>query len=260
MTRTFTSRPGLTIPFQESGAGRPALVLHGGGGPATVAGLAAHLAGTHRTLLPTHPGWNGTDRPDWLSDVGTLAELYLELLKAEGLRDVVLVGSSLGGWTAAEMAARDPDGLISALVVLDTVGIVVEGQPMVDFFALDARGVAEHSFHDSERFYVDPATLTDEERAARAGNMAALRALAGEPYMHDPELPARLAAVKVPSQVLWGESDRIATPEYGRAFAALIPGARFGIVERAGHLPQLEQPDATFAAIDGFLEDVWSAS
>jgi pimeloyl-ACP methyl ester carboxylesterase len=257
---TFASRTGLTLPVQESGAGRPALVLHGGGGPGTVAGLAAHLAATHHTLLPTHPGWNGTARPKWLADVSGLAGLYLELIEAEGLRDIVLVGSSLGGWTAAEMAARDTEGLIGALVVLDTVGIVVEDHPMVDFFGLDARGVAEHSFHDAERFYVDPASLSDAERAGRAGNMAALRALAGEPYMHDPELPAKLAAVKVPSQVLWGESDRIATPEYGRAFAALIPGARFGILERAGHLPQLEQPAATFAAIDGFLEDVWSGT
>lgn len=259
-SRTFASRPDLALAFEESGSGRPALVLHGGGGPATVAGLAAHLAETHHTLLPTHPGWNGTGRPAWLSDVGTLADLYLEMLKAEGLHDVVLAGSSLGGWLAAEMAARDTDGLIGALVILDTVGIVVEDQPMVDFFALDARGVAEHSFHDAERFYVDPATLTDEQRAARAGNMAALRAFAGEPYMHDPDLPGQLAAIKVPSQVLWGESDRIATPEYGRAFAALIPGARFGILERAGHLPQLEQPGTTFAAIDRFLEDVWAAS
>lgn len=256
------SRPDLAIALQESGpqSGRTALVLHGGGGPGTVANIAAHLAQTHRTLLPTHPGWNGTERPEWLADVATLAELYLDLLRAEGLRDVLLVGSSLGGWIAAEMAARDTEGLVGALVVVDTVGIVVAGLPMTDFFALDARGVAEHSFHDPERFYVDPASLSDAERAGRVANMAALRALAGDPYMHDPDLPGQLASIKVPSQVLWGESDRIATPEYGRVFAGLIPGSRFQVIERAGHLPQLEQPAVTFAAIDAFLAETESGS
>jgi len=83
--------------------------------------------------------------------------------------------------------------------------------------------------------------------------MTTLRVYAGDPYMHDPALAGRLAAITVPTLVLWGEADRIATPGYGRAFAAAIPGARFEIVERAGHLPQLEQPEATFAAIDEFL-------
>ena len=254
-SRTLASYPDLTITLDESGSGRPVLVLHGGGGPATVTGIAEHLAGTGRVLLPTHPGWNGTARPAWLTDVATLADLYLELLKNEGLSGVALVGSSVGGWLAAEMAARDTAGLIGALIVVDGVGITVPDEPIRDFFALDARGVAEYSYYDAERFYIDPATLTEAQVAARIANMATLRVYAGDPYMHDPSLAARLAAVTVPTLVLWGEADRIGTPGYGRAFAAAIPGARFEIVERAGHLPQLEQPETTFGAIDAFLKD-----
>jgi len=252
-SRTLASHPDLTITLEESGSGRPVLVLHGGGGPATVTGIAEHVAGTGRALLPTHPGWNGTARPAWLTDVATLADLYLELLKDEGLSDVALIGSSVGGWLAAEMAARDTAGLTGALVVVDGVGITVPDEPIRDFFALDARGVAEYSYHDAERFYIDPAGLTEAQVAARIANMTTLRVYAGDPYMHDPALAGRLAAITVPTLVLWGEADRIATPGYGRAFAAAIPGARFEIVERAGHLPQLEQPEATFAAIDEFL-------
>jgi pimeloyl-ACP methyl ester carboxylesterase len=158
------------------------------------------------------------------------------------------------------MAARDTSGLTGALVLADTVGITVPDEPIRDFFTLDARGVAEYSYYDAERFYIDPATLTEAQVAARIANMASLRVYAGDPYMHDPTLAARLAAITVPTLVLWGEADRIATPAYGRAFAAAIPGARFEIVERAGHLPQLEQPEATFAAIDAFLKDAGLAS
>lgn len=257
-SRTFAARPDLTITLDESGSGRPVLVLHGGGGPGTVAGLAGQLGRTRRALLPTHPGWNGTERPAWLSDIPTLAGLYLDFLKAEGLHDVALVGSSVGGWLAAEMATRDDAGLIGALVVLDGTGITVPYQPMPDFFALDARGVAEYSYHDPERFYVDPATLTQEQIAQRIANMGTLKALAGDPYMHDPTLFARLAGITAPTLALWGEADRIVTPEYGRAFAGAIPGARFRIMEQAGHLPQLEQPEETFAAIDGFLAELGS--
>jgi pimeloyl-ACP methyl ester carboxylesterase len=83
--------------------------------------------------------------------------------------------------------------------------------------------------------------------------MATMRVLAGDPYMHDPSMLGRLGEVSIPTLVLWGESDRIVTPDYGRALAAAIPNARFEIVRKAGHLPQIEQPEATFRSIDGFL-------
>lgn len=235
---------------------RVALVLHGGGGPATVTGIAEHLSRTMRVLTPTHPGWNGTERPEWLTDVAALADFYLDMLAEAGYRDVLLVGSSVGGWIAADMAARAKAGQIGGLVLIDSVGIDVAAHPMRDFFALDARGVAEYSYHDPERFYVDPASLTDEQRALRVGNMATLRALAGDPYMHDPTLSDRLADIAVPTLVLWGESDRIATTGYGRAFADRIPGARFELILRAGHLPQLERPEATLGAIDAFVSEL----
>lgn len=232
--------------------GHPVLLLHGGGGPATVAGLGAHLARTGHVLTPTHPGWDGTPRPDSCAGVGDLAVAYLELLKERGLRDVLVVGSSLGGWIGAEMAVRDTAGLITGLVLIDAAGVLVEDEPMTDFFTLDARGVAEHSFHDPDRFYVDPAVLPVEQLAARRANMATMRVIAGDPYMHNPGLLARLADVRVPALVLWGESDRVFTPGYGAAYAAAFADARFEVIPKAGHLPQIEQPEATFAAIDAY--------
>ena len=179
--------------------------------------------------------------------------IYLRLLRDRGYRDVTLVGSSVGGWIAAEMAVRDNAGLVGRVVIINGTGILVPEAPMPDFFSLTPRQITEHSFHEPDRFYVDPATLPAERVAAQRGNIATLKALTSEPYMHDPKLQRRLGLVDVPVLVLWGESDRIVTPAYGRAFAAALPKGRFELVERAGHLPQLERPEATFAAIDAFL-------
>ncbi|MEV8069125.1 alpha/beta fold hydrolase [Streptomyces sp. NPDC085995] len=232
--------------------GRPVLVLHGGGGPATVAPLAEHFSATARALLPTHPGWNGTPRPDGFTRVADLAAAYLRLLRDHRLSDILVIGSSLGGWIAAEMATADTEGLISGIALINAVGIEVEGAPVRDFFALDARGVAEYAFHDAERFYVDPATVPDGQRALVQANMASLRLYSGGPAMSDPTLRPRLASVTVPTLVLWGESDRIVTPAYGEQYAASFKDARFEPVAEAGHLPHLEQPERTFALLDDF--------
>jgi pimeloyl-ACP methyl ester carboxylesterase len=252
-TRILQLDPDLRITLEEAGSGRPALILHGGGGPRTVAGITAHLTDTMHVLAPTHPGWNGTDRPERLGTIVDLASAYLQLLATEDLRDVLVVGSSVGGWLAAEMAIGDGEHRISGLTLIDAVGVEIDGEPIRDFFALDARGVADYSFHDGDRFYVDPATVPPEQTALQQANMATLRILAGDPYMHDPELLSKLASVKVPTLVIWGASDRIVTPNYGQALADAFVNASFAVIPGAGHLPHLEEPAATFAALDSFL-------
>jgi pimeloyl-ACP methyl ester carboxylesterase len=247
------------LPVIQAGApeARTALVLHGGGGPRTVAPIVGHLAATLNAFAPTHPGWDGTARPDSISSVPQLADAYLARLLEHNEHDVVLIGSSIGGWIALEMAVQAAHderyaGLIGAVVDIDGVGAVVEGEPVADFFALDARGLAEAAWHDPERGYIDPAGFTDEQRAIQQANGRAMAAVAGT-SMSDPTLLGRLGAVNVPTLVVWGESDRIVTPAYGRAVAHAVPGARFVAVPEAGHLPHLEAPEATWAAVDPFL-------
>jgi pimeloyl-ACP methyl ester carboxylesterase len=251
--------PLASLPLVDAGdpASRPALVLHGGGGPRTVAPIVEHLAATMHVLAPTHPGWEGTPRPDSLTSVAQLATGYLTLLRERGERDVVLVGSSIGGWIALEMAVQSAQdarfaGLLGAVVDIDGVGLEVEGEPVADFFALDARGLAEAAWHDADRGYVDPAMVTEEQRAVQQSNGRTMAIIAGS-RMSDPTLLDRLGAVDVPTLVVWGASDRIVTPAYGRAVARAVRGARFAEIPAAGHLPHLEAPDATWAVIDPFL-------
>jgi len=230
---------------------RTILVLHGGGGPATVAPIAAHFADSANVLAPTLPGWNGTPRPESLDSARALAVHFLALLADASLRDVVVIGSSLGGWIAAEMALADTDGRVGGIALIDAAGIAVPGQPIRDISGLSPREIARFSFHDPSKLVVPPPT--PEGLAIVRGNQAALAAVAGDPYMHDPTLLGRLDDARVPALVVWGDSDGVVTPDYGRAFAAAIPGARFELIAEAGHLPQLENPAALFAVLDGFV-------
>ncbi len=254
-TVTLPSQLDLTIDeTSPAGAARTVLVLHGGGGPFTVAPIAAHFASESHVLTPTHPGWNGTPRPEWIADVPALAAVYLQLLADRGLTDVLVIGSSLGGWIAARMAADDTEGRVGRIVIIDGAGIDVPGEPVVNFAELTPRQQAEHSWHDPDRFFVDPSTLPPERVAAQRANMQTMGALTARHGMADPELQARLGEVRIPALVLWGDSDRVFTPGYGRAYASALGNARFESVAEAGHLPQLEQPVHTFAAIDAFLD------
>src|SRR5580704_7793391 len=123
----------LDVTADDRGEGRPFLLLHGGGGPQTVAGFAELLAtkGPARVVTPVHPGFGGTPRPDGLASIAGLAALYHELLDQLGLQDVTVIGNSIGGWIAAELALLGSPR-ISGIVLLDAVGIAVEGHPVAD--------------------------------------------------------------------------------------------------------------------------------
>ena len=244
----------VEVAVSERGEGLAFLLLHGGGGPLTVSGFADLLAGERhaRVITPTHPGFAGTPRPDWLTSISGLAALYAALLDELDVAGVTVVGNSIGGWIAAEMALLD-SRRVSSFVLVDAAGIEVPGHPIADFFALTPRQVAEFSYHDPDRFGIDPTKLPPEAQKAMAGNRATL-AVYGGTSMNDTRLAERLASVSTPTLVVWGGSDRIVDPDYGRAFAEAIPGARFQLIPESGHLPQIETPGQLVDAVWAFAE------
>jgi pimeloyl-ACP methyl ester carboxylesterase len=241
-TVTVPGREPVTLTVDQSGTGRPILLLHGGAGPISVAGFARLLADREpvRVVTPTHPGFGGTPRPDWLDSPAGLAELYVALLEQLDLRDVVVLGNSVGGWIAAELALLHSPR-VGRVILVDAVGVDVPGQPVLDIFPLSLSQLADFSYHTPDAFRIDEATMSDAQRAGMAANREALRTYGAG--MTDPSLRERLAGVTVPVLVVWGESDRVVTPDYGRAFAAAIPGARFELLPGTGHVPQIETPE-----------------
>jgi pimeloyl-ACP methyl ester carboxylesterase len=239
----------VEVTVDEHGEGQPFLLLHGGGGPDTVTGFGKLLASTHhaRAITPIHPGFGGTPRPEALHTVRGLAALYVALLDQLGLDDVTVVGNSIGGWIAAEVALLGSPR-VSGAILVDAAGIEVPGHPAADFFSLTLDQVFQLSFHNPEPFRIDPTTLPPAAQAIAAGNRAALAAYAGT-SMADPTLTGRLASMQTPTLVLWGDSDQMFDPDYGRAYAAAIPAARFQLLKDTGHMPQVETPEQTLHAI-----------
>jgi pimeloyl-ACP methyl ester carboxylesterase len=246
----------VELSIEERGHGRPFLVLHGGAGPQSVSAFAQLLAdqGDNRVLTPTHPGFGGTPRPDQLDRVAGLAALYGGLLDLVGLEDVTVIGNSVGGWIAAELALLGSPRL-SRIVLLDAVGIAVEGHPVTDVSGLPLPEIQALSFHDPTPFRVDPATVPEAQKAIMAANGATLALYAGSPAMADPTLLGRLGGVALPTLVLWGESDQIVQPAYGQAYAAAIPRARFEVLPATGHMPQMETPGLVLHTISGWGGD-----
>jgi pimeloyl-ACP methyl ester carboxylesterase len=242
----------VELTVEERGEGRPYLVLHGGAGPQSVATFARLLAekGDNRVITPTHPGFGGTIRPEALDSVDKLARLYRDLLDELGLEDTTVVGNSVGGWITVELALLGSPR-ISRIVLLDAVGIQVEGHSVADVSGLSLPEIQALSFHDPAPFRVDPATVPDAQKTIMAANAATLAIYAGSDSqaMADPTLLGRLSGVTVPTLVLWGESDQIVEPAYGQAYAAAIPGARFEVLAGTGHVPQMETPELVIQAI-----------
>jgi len=182
-----------------------------------------------------------------------LAATYSALVEHLDLHDLSVVGNSIGGWAAAELAAlvgpRARDRWRD-LTLVGAVGLDVPDHRPADFFALTLDEVAELSYFEPDRFRLDPATMPPALLAAMPGNRAAL-AVYGGTTMTDPTLADRLGRISVPTLVVAGEADRIVDPEVARAYAARIPGARFVLLPRTGHLPQLETPGALLELLRG---------
>lgn len=244
----------VDLSVDDRGGGRPFLLLHGGAGPQSALPFAERFAAGKevRVITPTHPGFGGTARPARLDSIAKLAALYEKLLAELDVADVTVIGNSIGGWTAAELALLR-SARVSGLVLIDAVGIDVPGHPVADAFSLTLEQIMQRSFHDPAPFLVDPTTLSDGARAVMAGNQAALAAYTNG-TMSDAGLTGRLGALELPTLVLWGDSDGLADLDYGQAYAAAIPGARFQPLEGTGHMPQLETPDQVVQAIRGARE------
>lgn len=241
----------VRVETAEYGTGQPFLLLHGGAGPQSVTGFAQILAATgSRVIVPVHPGFGGTARPRSLDSMHALALTYLQLLDDLDLAGVTVIGNSIGGWIAAEMAIH-ASPRISRAVLVDAGGLAVASHPAADFFSLTPDQVTEMAYYRPEKFRVDAGALPERVKEAMAGNRAALRAYTAR-GMTDPSLAGQLGSVRIPVLVAWGAADRIYPPEHGEAFAKAIPDARLIVLDQAGHLPQLEMPSALLTAVLDF--------
>ena len=237
------------------GTGRTLLFLHGFHPLAPDARFLELLSRRATVLAPSHPGFGTSSRPADFETLYDLVHLYRELI--DGLPDdkITLVGASFGGWLAAEIAVTCPHRL-DRLVLIDALGLKLgdrETQDILDIFNTHPDTVRRRSWHDPDREAPDFDAMSDDALTRHARDWDALSLYGWEPYMYNPRLKRWLGRIALPTLVLWGAADGVVTPDYGRRYATLIPGARFALVDRAGHHPERERPDALADHILDFL-------
>ncbi|MDQ8729335.1 alpha/beta hydrolase [Bradyrhizobium sp. LHD-71] len=235
---------GAKIKVLEGGQGPDLLFLHGAEGPDTYSSVyLEELAKNFRVIAPWHPGFGHSERPKSFTKVDDLAYFYLDLADHYGLKDAVLAGASFGGWIALETAVRSA-ARFSQLVLSAPFGFKAGGRETRDIFDLYLVGPAEWP----EYFLADKSLLPDypkrsaDELMGIARSREAMTLYGWQPYMHNPVLGRWLHRIKLPTLFVWGDKDRMVSPDYGRAYAARIPGSRFELITGAGHLAHVEQP------------------
>ena len=247
---------GIRVETIDKGRGRPLLFLHPGIGIDPAAPVLDRLAESTRLIAPSHPGFGGSEQPRSFNTIDDLAYFYLDLIDTLDVAGVTVVGVSLGGWIAAEMAVKSTQRL-SRLVLANAVGIKVGGRQtrdIADIFAVTEQELNALAYYDPRLAARDYKSMPDAAVRTVARNREATARYGWSPYLHDPKLKGRLHRIRIPTLFLWGTGDRILSQDYGRAYCAAIPGARFETIERAGHFPHVEQPDAFARRVLGFME------
>jgi len=256
-TETFVEAAGVRVELRRGGSGPPLLILHGELGVPGWLRAYAELARDFTVHVPSLPGFGRSARPDWIVSVRDLAAWvtwFVRDLKVAA--PLPVIGSSLGGWIAAEIATVNP-GLFSKMVLVGPAGLQPSAGRVWDYFIHSNQEAIARTFHDPagaaehRRFYGGPWTAEHESRAEGNREMAAR--LTWRPYMRSHTLAGLLPAVATPTLVVWGREDAIIPLDVCAHYAGAIPGARAHVLDGCGHLPEMERPDEFVRVVREFL-------
>ncbi len=243
-TSEFIEVAGCNVEVLRGGQGPVLLFLHGAGGASAWVPYMDRLAESFDVIVPSHPGFGRSDTPDWLDRLTDLAYFYLDFIEQLDLDDIHLVGNSLGGWVAAEMAVRSTQRLAS-MTLVSPAGIHVKGVPKGDIFLWDAETRVRNTFHDQAlaeaRLAVEP---SEEDGDIALKNNFTTAKLAWQPRFYNPDLRKWLHRIDVPTAIVWGAEDKIFPEPYAHAYHELIPGSALTVIPECGHLPHQETLDA----------------
>jgi pimeloyl-ACP methyl ester carboxylesterase len=255
MLISFMDVSGVRLEVDRRGKGKPLLMLYSEEALELDAPVLETLAKQYELIIPSPPGFARSERPDWVSSPDDISYVYLDLVETLGLKDVLVLGFSLGGWVAAEMATKD-DSFISKLVLVTPYGVKFGGptdRDIADIWILPPDEVLRRKWFDPAKGARDFKSTPEDALAIIARNNESFARFCWEPYMHNPKLQHRLHRVKVPTLLVCGANDGITSPEYTAKYAKLIPGAEMAIIPKAGHYPHLEQPAKFLERLRAFV-------
>jgi pimeloyl-ACP methyl ester carboxylesterase len=235
---------GNKLHLTRGGSGRPVLVLHHDIGTPDRLPFYDALAQNFEVLIPHHPGWGKSERPQWLRSVRDIAAAHTWLLSDLGVSDVSLVGLGFGGWIAAEMATMSPRAF-RKLVLVGAMGIKPADGEILDQALVSYIDYVRAGFEDQRAFdrlfTPDPPTPQLEQWDL---NREMTFRIAWKPYMYNPTLPLLLGGVQTESLIVWGRQDRIVPVGVGEQYARALAKSRLSVLDGAGHFLEMEQPEA----------------
>ena len=244
---------GGKLHLSRAGKGRPVLLLHHETGTLDRLTFYDALAVSYDVLLPHHPGYSKSSRPDWMRSVRDIAVIYRGLLADLKLKDVALVGLGFGGWIAAEMATMAPAD-VSKLVLVGAMGIKPPQGDILDLAITGYIDYARAGFHDQKAFdrVYGAEPSTDQLEMWDICREMSFR-IAWKPYMYSQTLPHLLGAVKAPALVVWGEHDRVVPISTAGRYVEALPNAKLEIVKGCGHCVDMEQPETLAKLVKDFI-------
>jgi pimeloyl-ACP methyl ester carboxylesterase len=247
---------GTRIQMLKGGAGEPLLLLHGAGGNPGWLPYHQALAQQFTVYAPSHPGYDRSSRPDWISTMNDMAHFYRQLIEELSLPPVRLMGFSMGGWLAAEITAMCP-AYVRQLVLVDAAGIKPEEGDIAEILMVSQDVVKKLRFYDPTQVpdydTLMNRQLTPEEEAVQWRNREMTSRLCWKPYFHNPKLPAYLRGVKVPTLIVWGKYDAIIPLNCGELYQLALSRSRLHVIDRCGHSPALEKPQEFLQVVQEFL-------
>jgi pimeloyl-ACP methyl ester carboxylesterase len=247
---------GIDVHAWTGGQGAPLLVLHGAGGNRGWTRWVEHVAQRFTVWAPTHPGFGRSGDAQWMESIDDLARFYLWFIDAAGLSRPHVLGHSIGGWIAAELATMSP-GSIDRLVLVAPAGLKPETGEILDVFYYPPAELRALTVHDPatipewDALFGRPPTAAELETAVRNQEMTAR--LTWKPYMHNPRLDRFLPRVTNPALIVWGREDRVVPLACGEQYRRLLGNATLSVLDNCGHLPPIEQPDAFARLVIDFL-------
>jgi pimeloyl-ACP methyl ester carboxylesterase len=251
---TAVELTGVKLHVARAGSGRPVLVLHHDIGSPRQLDFYDALARRFDVIVPHHPGYGRSERPQWLRSVRDVAVVYQSLLAALDIDRASLIGLGFGGWIAAEMATMAPREF-HRLVLVGTMGVKPPEGDILDQAIVSYLDYARAGFHDQQAFSRTYGDVTTDQLVEWDLCREMTFRIAWKPYMYSPTLPHLLGGVRAPALVVWGDDDKIVPKSAGERYAALLPKARLVTVRAAGHCVEMEQPDELATLVSGFIDE-----
>src|SRR5436190_6808649 len=252
-TDSSVEAAGTTLHLSRAGQGRPVLVLHHETGTLDRLPFYDSLAARYDVLVPHHPGYSRSPRPDWMRSVRDIAVVYRGLLSGLKVKNAALVGLGFGGWIAAEMASMAP-GDLSHLVLVGAMGIKPPQGDILDLAVTGYIDYARAGFHDQKAFdrVYGAEPSTDQLEMWDICREMSFR-IAWKPYMYSQTLPHLLAGVNAPALVVWGDEDNVVPASAAKRYAEALPNAKLELVKASGHCVDMEQPEALARLVKNFI-------